>query len=291
MSENSAIEWTDHTFNTHWGCSEISPGCDNCYAKRLAARFGYGWGDDAEKRRFGEKHWDDLLAWDRKAAAEGVRRNVFTNSMSDLFDKFAPEGVREHHWEFIARTSNLNHLLLTKRIGNVRRMMPLVWLDRWPSNVRIGSSIVNQPEADRDLDKLVTLSCPNFVSCEPLLGPLDLTRWLPLLDWVIAGGESGPHARPAHPDWFRSLRDQCAAAGVAFHFKQWGEWRPAIEGETFDTTMGRAQRVPAFILSRAGTVRCFENDRTATDGSATLRVGKRAAGRLLDGVEHDGFPV
>lgn len=332
MAENSKIEWTDHTFNTHWGCSEISPGCDNCYAKRLAARFGYGWGDDAAKREFGEKHWDELLRWDRKARDEGVRRRVFTNSMSDLFDKFAPSGVRERHFDYVERTPNLDHLLLTKRIGNVARMVPPRWLEPggWPANAWLGATVVNQEEADRDIPKLLAVPARvRFLSIEPMLGPINLadmqadggdayldplTAWTaeemtemwgeptpahPRIDWVICGGESGPHARPMHPAWARSLRDQCAAAGVPFLFKQWGEWTPDDWGER-PGLRDTAGVLPSgeFLLMSAGYVPPFDDGvRLAAAGNVRLdgrtlmdRVGKKAAGRLLDGRAHDGFP-
>ncbi|CAE6899773.1 MULTISPECIES: phage Gp37/Gp68 family protein [Burkholderiaceae] len=293
MSENSTIEWTDHTFNTHWGCSKIGPGCDRCYAEALAKRFGYGWGDDAPKREFGESHWQDLIRWDRKAASEGVRRRVFTNSMSDLFDKFAPVGVRERHWSYVTRTPNLDHLLLTKRIGNVARMVPPAWLEPggWPSNVWLGATIVNQEEADRDIPKLLAVpAAKRFLSMEPLLGPVSL-RWLAAwpenaprcaqnptgvtnhldglrrLDWVIVGGESASGARPMHPEWARSIRDQCAAADVPFMFKQNGEWVSVSE------------------IAGAGEHYRFP------DGATVRRVGKKAAGRMLDGVTHDEFPA
>jgi protein gp37 len=319
VAEHSKIEWTDHTFNTHWGCSEISPGCDGCYAKRLAARFGYGWGDDAPKREFDERHWDDLVKWDRKALAEGVRRRVFTNSMSDLFDKFAPDGVRERHFGYVERTPNLDHLLLTKRIGNVPRMVPARWLepDGWPTNAWIGATVVNQEEADRDIPKLMAVPARvRFLSIEPMLGPIDLTRdglvctacrwcvdasadpdtgavehcrrceWTGKsgewgIDWVIAGGESGPHARPAHLEWFRTLRDQCAAAGVPFLFKQWGEWAPATQ-----TDMGPAEHT--FATDQRVDIGC---GRSLPFSVTVRRVGKKAAGRLLDGVTHDDFPA
>jgi protein gp37 len=113
----------------------------------------------------------------------------------------------------------------------------------------------------------------------------------PWVNWVICGGESGPHARPMHPDWARGLRDQCAAAGVPFLFKQWGEWREPVEGEPYSTAMGRAQERPAFIVALDGTVHCFENERTTSGGKVMLRIGKKAAGRLLDGRTHDGFPA
>lgn len=232
MAENSKIEWTNHTFNTHWGCSKVSPGCDGCYAESLAKRFGYGWGDDAPKREFAEKHWDELLRWDAKAAAEGVRRRVFTNSMSDLFDKFAPAGVRERHFEYIERTPNLDHLLLTKRIGNVERMVPKHWLNgEWPANAWLGATVVNQEEADRDIPKLLAVPARvRFLSIEPMLGPIDLHDHLmrqvngftERIDWVICGGESGPKARSAHLEWFRSIVRQCKAAGTPVLVKQLG---------------------------------------------------------------------
>jgi protein gp37 len=195
-------------------------------------------------------------------------------------------------------------------------------------NIWLGATVVNQEEAERDIPKLLaTPASVRFLSVEPMLGPIDLRKgasgrlWMggqrgcgamhhgigtpdcprephhhhdercgPGIDWVICGGESGPKARPMHPDWAISLRDQCAAAGVPFLFKQWGEWRKPLSGEPFDTTMGRAQRVPAFIVAPTGTVHCFENDQTASGGKAMVRVGKKTAGRLLDGVEHNGFP-
>jgi protein gp37 len=312
MSENSSIEWTDHTFNTHWGCSKISPGCDGCYAQALAKRFGYGWGDDAPKREFGETHWNDLIRWDRKAAADGVRRRVFTNSMSDLFDKFAPAGVRERHWQFVQRTPNLDHLLLTKRIGNVRSMVPAAWLEPggWPSNAWIGATVVNQEEADRDIPKLLQLPAPvRFLSVEPLLGLVDLskewlvpksggrysfsslpdeyrTRSVDLLDWVIVGGESGRGARPMHPSWAHALRDQCAAAGVPFLFKQWGEWQ--VTNVVAGGDLGADIRRDMVRIVKANG----QPDGHFRRGDVLMRrVGKKAGGRLLAGLQHDGFPT
>lgn len=186
----------------------------------------------------------------------------------------------------------------------------------WPlRNVWLGVSAENQSAANERIPLLLaTPATVRWVSAEPLLGAINFTRlrpsdvtWLDCLegrehdgpsttsggtklDWVVAGGESGSDARPMHQDWVRNLRDQCAAAGVPFLFKQWGEWRPPLEGEEFSTAMGRAQRVPAFIVCRsAGTVHCFEGDHIV-HGEAMLRIGKKAAGRLLDGVEHNGYP-
>lgn len=289
MSEYSSIEWTDHTFNTHWGCSRISPGCDNCYAQSLARRFGYGWGDAATKREFDESHWNDLLRWDRKAAGEGVRRRVFTNSMSDLFDRFAPVGVRERHWQFVARTPNLDHLLLTKRVGNVARMVPSEWLSpgRWPANVWIGATVVNQDEADRDIPKLLALPAAiRFLSMEPLLGPVSLEyEWMQELGGIFVGGESGRNARPMHPAWAYSLRDQCAETGLPFLFKQWGQWSP----------VGTGPDSAANGTIRRGTMRIVKVDGSSGEhfqpGDALMSdVGKALAGRLLDGRLHDGLP-
>jgi protein gp37 len=306
VSENSAIEWTDHTWSPVWGCTEVSKaetgggGCDNCYARTLAHRFGYGW-NGAPMRLFGDDHWDKPAQWNRRAAAAGQRPRVFP-SMCDPFDKNWPLGVRVRFWALIEETPNLTWLLLTKRVGNVRDMAPERWLRRggWPAHVWLGATVVNQPEADRDVDKLAALPAPvRFLSIEPMLGPIDLSRWLDLyqydevspwsrrnigvtaaLQWVIAGGESGPKARPAHPDWFRSLRDQCAAAGVAFMFKQWGEWVPdRQQGKHAALAVLSNQPIPPTVYLR-------ELDAT----TRATKVGKKAAGRLLDGVTHDGFP-
>ena len=271
MAEKTDISWTDATFNPWWGCAKVSPACDHCYAERDSKRFAAGkvlWGVDAERRTFDDKpggsnkHWDAPLRWARTMPAKlGRRPRVFCASMADVFDKNAPEGARDRLWKLIEATPELDWLLLTKRVGNVRGMVPPAWLapGGWPAHVRIGSTIINQEEADRDIGKLLALNCPNFLSIEPMLGPVELTvsrtdnfgmnteslntltgrsvgRYTPPvpyrhseavyqvfdrgINWVICGGESGPHARPMHPDWVRSLMQQCKAAGVAFHLKQ-----------------------------------------------------------------------
>jgi protein gp37 len=309
MSKTS-IEWCDYSFNPWWGCGEISPGCDNCYARSFAARFGVKWGIETPRRAFGDKHWNEPLKWDTAAAKSGRHARVFCASMADVFDKNAPLGARERLWRLIDETPNLDWQLLTKRIGNVHRMIPQSWLlDGWPSNVWLGITVVNQEEADRDIPKLLGIpAAVRFLSCEPLLGPVDLTgyhladrcggeypfKMLPhehrttraeMLDWVISGGESGPKARPSHPDWHRSLRDQCAAAGVAFHFKQFGEWaptQPVVGGDLG----GDMRRGVVRIVKAAG-----ENDGHLRAGDVLMRrVGKKAAGRELDGRTHDDFP-
>lgn len=320
MSEKTEISWTDATFNPWVGCHEVSPGCTNCYARTLSRRFSPGrvlWGVNAERREFGDVHWRAPVMWNARAKREGRRTRVFCASMADVFDKNAPDGARDRLWALIDTTPHLDWLLLTKRIGNAKDMLPPRWLTTddkpyraMPSNVRIGITVIDQEEVDRDVMKLLSLRCPNFLSIEPMLGLIDLTRVhgisgnapfdalnmrpngyvrcvthapgyclgdcagrLPAIDWVITGGESGPRARPAHPDWFRSLRDQCAVAGVAYHHKQNGEWAP---GANFDA-------IPS------GTY-CDFDGALKTDDERVWKVGKKAAGCLLDGVEHKAFP-
>ncbi len=179
-------------------------------------------------------------------------------------------------------------------------------------NVWLGVSCEDQTRADERVpDLLATPAAVRFLSIEPMLGPVNIADAMTTdaarrvlfaqlengqidkrgsLHWIIVGGESGPGTRPMHPDWARDIRDQCAAAGVAFHFKQWGEWRPPLDDETFDTSKGRAQRTPAFIMTKEGTVHCFfpSNRRGC---SPVVCVGKHRAGRELDGVTHDAWPA
>lgn len=286
MSENSKIEWTDHTFNPWIGCTKVSPGCDHCYAERdMAGRLKVvQWGPHGARVRTKPANWAKPVAWNRRHeeffAQHGRRQRVFCASLADVFDNQVDPAWRADLLELIDQTPNLDWLLLTKRVGNVADMLPNGWLMDH-TNVWLGASIVNQVEADRDIPKLVALhAAVKFLSMEPLLGPVDLRgnlpgeralRWhrpmLNMLDWVIVGGESGPAARPMHPEWARDLRDQCAAAGVPFLFKQWGEWRPVIPGE-----------------GAIGAQLKWE------DGGVSIRAGKKAAGRQLDDVQHDGYP-
>jgi protein gp37 len=226
MAETTAIAWTDATFNPWWGCQKISPGCDHCYAERDAQRFSPErtlWGAGSERRSFGDKHWNAPRRWNDKARREGTRLRVFCASMADVFDKDAPAGARDRLWALIRETPYLDWLVLTKRIGNVKSMLPPDWGSGY-ANVWLGISVVNQEEADRDIPKLEALPAAiRFLSCEPLLGPVRLIRigrGFPLVDWVIVGGESGPQARPMQVRWALDLADECAAASVAFFFKQ-----------------------------------------------------------------------
>lgn len=324
MSENSAIEWTDHTFNPWEGCQKVGPGCDHCYAETRNARFGGGtaanWGPGAPRRRTSASNWNKPLAWNRAHgeffAAHGRRQRVFCASLADVFDNAVDPTWRADLFALIEQTPNLDWLLLTKRSGNVRDMVPLPWISKpfqhgpdptniypagWPSNVWLGASIVNQEEAERDIPKLLAVpAARRFLSMEPLLGPVDFydvsNNWYkrgyapwsnaPILhgiDWIIVGGESGPGARPMHPDWARTLRDQCTAAGVPYLFKQWGEWLPAIDGRS---VLGKT-----LILEGAAPFTSTPEWHGFDNGQQSARVGKKAAGRQLDGVQHDGYPA
>lgn len=309
MAENTKIEWTDHTFNSWEGCQKVGPGCDNCYAETRNARFAGGtainWGPGAPRRRTSASNWAKPKAWNAAHAAffaqHGRRQRVFCASLADVFDNAVDPQWRADLFALIAATPHLDWLLLTKRIGNVQPMLAelthgndpdLSLLDMMPlPNVWIGATIVNQEEADRDIPKLLAVPARvRFLSMEPLLGPVsfegmfanprnpaDGTNMLEALDWVIVGGESGPGARPMHPDWPRSLRDQCKAAGVPFLFKQWGEW---VDFDHTPTDWWNLRTE----AERSRLVQCF------LGGKAVNRIGKKAAGRLLDGRAWDGVP-
>jgi protein gp37 len=235
MSANSAIEWTDHTWSPWWGCDV---GCNYCYAARLATRFGCDcFGSDKRPRMMSEAHWADPLRWDATAAKEGRRYRVFP-SMCDPFDgRDELISTRERFWALIESTPHLDWLLLTKRPKQIYETVPGLWYDESPPNVWLGVTATTQRDADRVLPELLRNwnHGRTFMSAEPLLGPIDLRRADPNVpDWVIAGGMSGPGAVPCHPDWVRSLRDQCVKAFIPFFFKQWGGRSPKANGSTLD---------------------------------------------------------
>lgn len=243
MAENTKIEWADATVN-HWaGCTKVSPACDNCYAERMAGRlWKVQWGAGAARRQFISAR-DMLEALDRKAQRIGKKLRVFHNSLSDMFDNEVPDGWRMDAFKIMADTPNLQHLVLTKRIGNVRHYTQhdgLAFDLMGDGSVWLGVTVVNQEEADRDIPKLLAVpAAKRFLSIEPMLGPMllpfeRLREWNRLallnqqehavsrIDWVIVGSESGPGARrdPNMVSWVASLRDQCVDAGVAFLWKQ-----------------------------------------------------------------------
>lgn len=276
MAENSKIEWCDHTFNPWIGCQKVGPGCDHCYAEAWDARGLQGheqrWGAHADRTRTSAANWRKPLAWNGAAMAAGKRARVFCASLADVFDNHSSiqDEWRQDLWRLIHATPNLDWLLLTKRPGNIRGFLPN-YGDVQP-NVWLGCTVVNQVEFDRDVKKLWSIPAKHhFLSIEPMLGPIFLDfAFMPYgaIDWIICGGESGKAARPMHPDWARSLRDQCVAAGVPFLFKQWGEFSPDEVGPE-DLRSGRLP--PGHV--------------------DFLKVGKKAAGRLLEGRTWDEVPA
>lgn len=226
LSNGEELLIEGNTFNTWWGCLKVSEECKNCYALDIAHHYVKEplWGPAAttSRRLFGDKHWQEPLVWNRKAQRLGHRISVFCSSMADVFEEHPQlDTERLKLWDLIGQTPWLNWLLLTKRPENVLKMVP--WSERWPDNVWLGTSVGLQQRVEERLPELVKIpAVVKFLSCEPLLGPLDLTPWLQRVDWVIAGGESGSEARFMDLAWPRSLRDQCQAAQVPFFFKQIG---------------------------------------------------------------------
>lgn len=241
MAETTGISWTDATFNPWIGCAKVSPGCDHCYAEvsTPSRTMKIIWGPQEARKRTSTGNWNLPVRWNATHAEyfalHGRRRRVFCASLADVFDNRADPQWRADLWALVRATPHLDWLLLTKRIGNVASMLPPDWGDGYP-NVWLGISVVKQGEADRDVPKL--LSTParmRWLSMEPLLGPVsfqglfanphdmrDGSNALECIDWVVVGGESGANARDIPPGAVESLRDQCAAVGVPFFFKQWG---------------------------------------------------------------------
>jgi protein gp37 len=334
MSDSSKIEWTDASWNPIAGCTPVSPGCTHCYAAPLARRLekmGQEKYNNTAVRRgqldvftgwinFDEAALQIPLHWKRS-------RMIFVNSMSDLFHEAVPFAFVDRVFDIMALTPQHRYQILTKRPQRMlqyfetprdrlhrTRPLPNVWL---------GTSVEDQKRADERIPWL--LNCPaaiHFLSCEPLLGPIDLkpkpdsqtcivcgggpddrqhavsgagntgheyrTRGL---QWVIAGGESGPHARPMHPAWARQLRNQCLSVGVPFFFKQWGEWSPIKPAGFHKLTRRRWSHETRTFLPSGLDYHANEPNTLLDPGMETMyRVGKKAAGRLLDGIEHNALP-
>lgn len=260
--DGTKIEWADFTFNPWIGCAKVSEGCKHCYAETLMdTRYKKAkWGVNGTRVKTSAKNWKDPIKWNKEAEKLGVRYRVFCASLADVFeDREALKAWRAELFELIRITPHLDWMLLTKRPENIERLMYDVASSTYvgnlteliidwfggaripPHNVWLGATVENQEQANIRIPELLKVPAKvRFLSCEPLLGPIefsDVTQRadyiaqlgkpaLSGIDWIICGGESGTRARPMHPDWARSLRDQCEAAGVKFFFKQWGEWMP-----------------------------------------------------------------
>jgi protein gp37 len=282
MGKETKIEWTHHTFNPWWGCVRVSPACKHCYAETWAKRLGEDlWGAKATRRFFTDSHWKEPIKWNSEAQKAGVRRRVFCASMADVFENRKDlNAARERLWRLIEATPHLDWLLLTKRIDQVKKLSP--WSGKWPINIWLGTSTEKQNWLEKRVDHLLIHDATvRFVSAEPLLGPLEISKWLSKagsassgINWVIAGGESGPNSRFMNPLWTELLRDQCNDAEVPFHFKQWGHWAP--EEIILEGISAKAQRIE--VVGRMGEL------------IKMVKVGKTKSGRLLDGVTWDEFP-
>lgn len=325
MARNSSIEWCHHTVNFWWGCEKVSSACKNCYAEEIDKRFG-------PKRDFGNRHWGPGASrLDQRALAEselhfiarkdkrnGTVSRVFINSMSDWLDAAVPIEWLTDLLATLDRFPNQHFLLLTKRPHLWRERLEKVaagtsgmgpqiareWLRGFaPKHLWIGTTVEDQTRADERIPALLQIPAQvRFLSCEPLLGPvnifgddgaIDKAEQTGLLDhtplgrrihWVIAGGESGTKARPTHPDWLRSLRDQCDEANVPFLFKQWGAWSPSFNKDA-----------TASVICTDGDwlqASHMVTERMDDEGAEIVyRVGKKESGRLLDGREHNEFPT
>lgn len=299
----TTIEWTathhedgtvtpGYSFNPWWGCVKVSPGCANCYALTLSRRYGHDvWGPakTTNRRMMSDNYWRQPLKWNAVAEKAGQRRRVFCASMADVFEEHPQVAdARIRLLTLIDDTPWLDWLLLTKRPENIMEMMD-DWVNPFPSNIWIGTSVENQEQADKRIPELLKVPAKvRFLSCEPLLGPVDLGQWIipsceptSHVDWVIVGGESGPGARPMHPDWARNLRDQCVEAGVAYHFKQWGEYGPWPEEMPFNV------RAKSFQWQRTE----WGGEHWEARYENHYHLGKHAAGRLLDGREWNELPA
>jgi protein gp37 len=350
----SKIEWTDVTWNPLAGCSVYSPGCKNCYAMKLAARLermGMAKYQGLTDQTKAGAVWNGKINFDDDAMLQPLRwkkpRRIFVNSMSDLFHESVPDEwidriftvmalAPQHTFQVLTKRSDRmkEHMTsdtLRSRLCSISRVDPLglsgikaeaaissIRSSAWPlSNIWLGVSVEDQKHADERIpDLLATPAAVRFLSCEPLLGPIDLAwalsrnpaviglgflrrgqfspglETLRPIDQVILGGESGPGARPMHPDWPRSIRDQCDDAGAAFFFKQWGKFSPSAG---HDPQEHHCSHTPEAIhISGAREMRPSEQFHliaSRAEGWAGMcRIGKKAAGRLLDGVEYNGMP-
>ena len=310
MARKTKISWADDTWPVTVGCDKVSAGCYDCYAMRDARRMGSNpnpkvsgvYNGLVEKQGNGLLNWTGIvrelperLDWPAKCHEH---RDIFVCSQSDLFH----EGISN---EFIGRVfavmrNNPQHTyyVLTKRIERLLQLLqgtPPEGLQDFNSttfpHVIVGISAEDQSAAERRMPLLVQVPlnpAQRFVSAEPLIGSLDLSAWINQIGWVIAGGESGKHAKPMHPDWPRQLRDQCIEANVAFHFKQWGEWTTEEPSEVKTITVTEQDT----LLYRIGSyITKPKQPETCTQGDTIFyRLGRKTTGRILDGMYWNARP-
>lgn len=247
MAEGTKISWTDHTFNPWQGCQKASPGCANCYAEPLAARYSKLklWGPGSVRKPQSSRYWGEPRRWDTRAKRAGRKELVFCGSMCDVFDDHLAACIeRQKLWPLIRETPNLIWQLLTKRPENILRMLPDDWGAGWP-NVWLGVSVESDKYAGR-ISMLKTLRARlRFVSYEPAIGYLN-PEWLDGIDWVIVGGESGPHFRRMEHGWARLIHEYCARENIPFFYKQSAGktqgHNPYLDGELIQEFPAQAAR-------------------------------------------------
>lgn len=227
MGDTTTISWTMRTFNPWVGCQKVGPGCDNCYAETWDQRFSDGehWGPGAPRRRTKPANWSKPRRWNRIAEESGERCRVFCASLADVFDNAVDPQWRRDLAQLIHETPMLDWMLLTKRIGNVQRMIEQDFGGSLPDNIWMGASIVTQVEADRDISKLLAVPARvRWLSMEPLVEAVTVApEEMSALDMIVVGGESGTNARHFDIEWARDLLRQAREGGTAFHFKQLSE--------------------------------------------------------------------
>lgn len=304
MSGKTKIEWATDQWNPVTGCSKVSQGCKHCYAEREWPRLAaprtkpniYTGREFTDVRCHPEK-LDIPLRWTKP-------RRIFVNSMSDLFHEDVAENFIWDVFDIIERAPWHIFQILTKRPQRMNDVLARISGARRCQNLWLGVSCEDQATADERIPLLLqTPAAVRWISAEPLLGPIsfegmfanpndrrDGTNALEELDWIVAGGESGPQARPMHPDWVRAIREQCQAACVPFFFKQWGEWSPPDTDQEYNTIAGRAGHPPAYLVSPDGTVHCTR-EASGKKAAPMIRVGKKIAGRMLDGRTWDEYPA
>ena len=261
MAQTSSIEWTDATWNPVTGCTKVSPGCKNCYAQRMAKRL-HAMGQERYRNEFGVTLQPDLI---HQPTQWKTSKRIFVNSMSDLFHDSVPtsfikqifEEMQLAHWHIFQ--------VLTKRPERLRQVAEGL---PWPNNIWMGVSVESSDYISRIRHLLSIPAAVRFLSIEPLIGPL--SRYpLKGIDWVIVGGESGPHCREMNPEWVRSIRDRCTSQNVPFFFKQWGGVRKKstgriLDGRTWDDmptpklrrAFGRAEMVQSSKKLLANSLSC-----------------------------------
>lgn len=337
----SKIEWTEKTWNPIIGCSKISPGCQNCYAERMAGRLaniettkhycgvlnwenGYCGNEFESPGKYVSEGWNGKTHFVDSALEKPLKRKkptmYFVCSMGDLFHESVPFEWILHVYEIMSKCPQHTFQVLTKRPERAKAFSDWLLegsrfeytkLSFWPlSNVWLGVTAENQQQADKRIPVLLEIPAAIcFVSIEPMLSKVDLThinegigldynaldgsaislgeKYLDgdKLDWVICGGESGPNARPMNSNWVRSLHDQCKEANVPFFFKQWGEWVDELNDvfNDFDAIdMNRLPHDDSFVE--------IVNGESDYKGLYMLKIGKKKAGSLLDGVEYKEYP-